>query len=282
MGPTFQNINMPKRYTQKQIFVFFILESPTRSYSGFQDTGYSFKDVFNLTFSFLDSPLTDIYMPMGGMQLREEPDDQYLPYLETIRNKTLVAWFVSNCNAPSARLEYAQELAKHVPVHIYGDCGNYSCPPGEIQCYSKIIQSYLFYLAFENSYCQDYATEKLFRTLTTHMVPLIYGYGNYSRLLPDKSYIDVRDYSSPRELARYLLLLQKFPRKYMEHVQWKRDYSVLQEGDFKAIGFCKLCSILHTKGYPYKSNFDPVQGYWNPDKLCLEGDQERKAVHLVY
>ena len=36
-------------------------------------------------------------------------------------NKTKkVAWFVSNCGAANARLEYATELSKYIQVDIYG------------------------------------------------------------------------------------------------------------------------------------------------------------------
>ena len=31
-----------------------------------------------------------------------------------------VAWFVSNCWASNARMEYARELGKYIEVHIYG------------------------------------------------------------------------------------------------------------------------------------------------------------------
>ncbi|KAK2165487.1 hypothetical protein LSH36_49g00024 [Paralvinella palmiformis] len=280
MGPNYQNATIPKRYSQNQIFVFFILESPQRSYKGFFKTGFSFKDVFNLTFTFLDSKETDIYTPLGGLALCEKREEIPLPDENTIANESLVAWFVSNCHAPSARMAYAMELAKHVPVHIYGACGNYSCPQGDIDCYNKIIQSYMFYLAFENSFCKDYATEKLFRTLTTLMVPIVYGNANYTKLVPAKAFIDVRDFESPKHLANYLLILKETPKKYLRYLSWKRKYSVLQEGDFKATGFCRLCNILHTDNYPYKSNYDPVADYWNPDKLCVSGNEERKAVHL--
>ena len=271
---------MPKRHSQNQIFVFFILESPVRSYKGFFNTGFSFKDVFNLTFTFLDSDDTDVYTPLGGLALREEPREQPMPSEDLVAKKSLVAWFVSNCNAPSARIAYANELAKYIPVHVYGSCGNYSCPPGNISCYSSVIQSYMFYLAFENSFCKDYATEKLFRTLTTNMVPIVYGYANYSKLVPTKAFIDVRDFSSPKHLAEYLLILKETPKKYLRYLSWKRKYAVLQEGDFKATGFCQLCNILHTDNYPYKTNYDPVEDYWNPDKLCLSGEEERRRVHL--
>lgn len=77
-------------------------------------------------------------------------------------NKThLVAWFVSNCHARNNRLQYARELQKHISVDIYGSCGSLRCPRTK-ECYRLLDTTYKFYLAFENSNCVDYITEKLF------------------------------------------------------------------------------------------------------------------------
>lgn len=77
-------------------------------------------------------------------------------------NKThQVAWFVSNCHARNNRLQYARELQKHISVDIYGSCGSLRCPRTK-ECYQLLDTKYKFYLAFENSNCVDYITEKLF------------------------------------------------------------------------------------------------------------------------
>ena len=74
-----------------------------------------------------------------------------------------VAWFVSNCLATNGRLEYAKELAKHIDVDIYGKCGTKRCPRREHRrCEELLSKEYKFYLAFENSHCRDYITEKFF------------------------------------------------------------------------------------------------------------------------
>ena len=73
-----------------------------------------------------------------------------------------VAWFVSNCGASNGRLEYAQQLNIYIDVDIYGNCGSYYCSRDEEKCFKMLKQDYKFYLAFENSNCRDYVTEKLF------------------------------------------------------------------------------------------------------------------------
>lgn len=74
-----------------------------------------------------------------------------------------VAWFVSNCADKNGRRAYANELKKHIQVDIYGSCGSLSCPivRGNVNCYAMLKKDYKFYLAFENSNCIGYITEKL-------------------------------------------------------------------------------------------------------------------------
>jgi len=74
-----------------------------------------------------------------------------------------VAWLVSNCNAKNNRLAYAHELAKYIEVDIYGACGNLQCNrTGPESCHNRLVKHYRFFLAFENSNCKDYITEKLY------------------------------------------------------------------------------------------------------------------------
>lgn len=81
--------------------------------------------------------------------------------IDYVRNKTKkVAWLVSNCSPANRRREYAYELSKYITVDIYGKCGTKKCPKNK--CINWIAEHYKFYLAFENSNCKDYITEKFF------------------------------------------------------------------------------------------------------------------------
>ena len=72
-----------------------------------------------------------------------------------------VAWLVSNCANGNGRQSYTNELAKFIDVDVYGRCGKLSCPNGGL-CHKMLKTDYKFYLAFENSHCVGYITEKLF------------------------------------------------------------------------------------------------------------------------
>ena len=74
-----------------------------------------------------------------------------------------VAWFVSNCGTRNNRLGYAKELGKYIEVDIYGTCGTKHCPRSQASDCFKMLDTYRFYLSFENSNCKDYITEKFFQ-----------------------------------------------------------------------------------------------------------------------
>ena len=88
-------------------------------------------------------------------------------------NKTKdILWFVSNCrNDRTNRLAYAQSLANvtKLKIDIIGKCGK-NKTKGKAN-----LQDYKFYLAFENSFCQDYITEKFFKVLHSGTIPIVRG-----------------------------------------------------------------------------------------------------------
>ena len=46
-------------------------------------------------------------------------------------------------------------------------------------CFANLSMNHLFYMAFENSICDDYATEKFHRSLLYPVVPVVMGGANY-------------------------------------------------------------------------------------------------------
>lgn len=144
--------------SHNQIWVLYLLESP-------HHTGtVKHPFLFNWTATYRrDSVITTPYEKFvffdnytGSLPLA--------PKRNYAEGKTkLVAWFVSNCNARNGRDKYAKELQKYIDVDIFGDCGSQICPRYEQEnCYKLLRTTYKFYLAFENSNCKDYITEKLY------------------------------------------------------------------------------------------------------------------------
>jgi len=128
------------------------------------------------------------------------------------------------------------------------------------------LDGYKFYLAFENSLCPDYVTEKFYRALDKEVVPIVYGGADYSDYAPSHSYINIADFKSPKELADYLQLLDKNDALYLKYFEWRKDWEVVRR---PLDGWCDLCAKLNgeepTKSYP-----DMAQ-WWFDDVSCLPG-----------
>lgn len=108
--------------------------------------------------------------------------------IEQLKNKTTAAaWFLTRCIAMNSRTAYGQGLREalkkfNLTIDIYGPCGNLNCPKYQSSyCLSLVKSNYYFYLAFENSNCEDYVTEKLMTALGQYAVPVVLGGANYSR-----------------------------------------------------------------------------------------------------
>ncbi|XP_053987777.1 alpha-(1,3)-fucosyltransferase C-like [Hylaeus volcanicus] len=257
--------DMPAKRSTRQWYVFVNLESPANR----PLASPFFEDYFNTTMTYrLDSDVvwtygtvkdatTDqIVAPLRNTSWEkfynfsgdQEEDLADASLLAAIRGKTKpVAWFVSNCKAKSGREEYVRELSSHISVDIYGDCGQYSCPRS-VNCFKTVAEpDYFFYLSFENSFCQDYVTEKLYNAFSYNVVPIVYGGANYSIFAPPRSYINALDFDSPEDLAEYLKWLIENPSEYRKHLEWKKYYKIDTSNRHAA---CNLCEFLHEEREP--------------------------------
>ena len=146
-----------------QIWVLSLLESPLNLPS---INGLSNQINWTATYR-LDSTIVTPYakfVPYGKKAFHQPlPQD----VTSRLRGKTKqVAWFVSNCVSGNRRMEYARDLSNYIQVDIYGECGKLRCSKSEpTQCQNLLKSHYKFFLAFENSNCQYYITEKFFNAL---------------------------------------------------------------------------------------------------------------------
>ena len=131
------------------------------------------------------------------------------------KNKTIF-WTVSHCLTDNLREKYVDQLRNYIEVDIFGECSGIECPRGmKDSCFANQGIHYWFYLAFENSNCPDYITEKLWRILDLPVVPIVMGGGNYRRDAPPHSVIDVNDFPHVKGLASYLNFLMKNPVRFI-------------------------------------------------------------------
>ncbi|KAH7694191.1 core alpha 1,3-fucosyltransferase [Aphelenchoides avenae] len=168
---------------------------------------------------------------------------------------------VSNCGASNGRMDYAKELARHIQVDIFGRCVNKRVPDGGAR-ERMLRRVYKFFLAFENSNCVDYVTEKFFHALENDVIPIVFGESVefYAAMAPPHSFIHVEQFASAEELARYLHRLDQDPAAYNEYFLWKRDWRFL---DTKF--WCRLCSFVQE---PKPSVYHDVHAWWHRAGSC--------------
>ncbi|XP_011496319.1 PREDICTED: glycoprotein 3-alpha-L-fucosyltransferase A [Ceratosolen solmsi marchali] len=221
---------------------------------------------------------SDIVAPYERWQYYNPSITQIPQTFNYAANKTKkVAWFVSNCHPRNQRMYYAKELSKHIQVDIYGACGTLRCPRSQAQaCFDMLDADYKFYLAFENSNCRDYITEKFFvNGLGHNVLPIVMGAHptDYARSAPYRSYIHVDEFESPRELAQYLHRLDADDELYNSYFKWKGT------GEFINTYFwCRVCSMLHDDQHKSRYYKD-VNEWWRGDSICASSSW-RETEHL--
>ena len=232
-----ENGSLPAYRLPSHRWVFFDRESAVQT----KNIPPKWRFLFNYTTTYRRD--ADIRFPYGQCWRRTQPKKVENINMSANRTK-LVTWFVSNCKAQSMRHNYVRELSKYIPINIVGRCGKNVCPKNDtVGCADKIKSQHKFYLAFENSLCKDYITEKLWKSLESGIVPIVYGEASYEKILPPGSYIDVRDFRSPSHLADHLWMIHSNDTLYNGFFTWRRHYEChrYKESDF----LCDLCNYLH-------------------------------------
>ena len=164
----------PSFRPNNQRWILLLYEAPYIAFNG--NTNFSkYNGFFNLTATYLsNSDFLTTYE--GTAQMTWQKNKAFkVPYS---KKKKLAAALISNCwSDNSQRLDYINRLRKYVEVDVYGSCGNKNCPNSTIKnaCKELIAREYKFYLAFENSLCNDYITEKFFAMLKYDIVPVTLG-----------------------------------------------------------------------------------------------------------
>ena len=230
------------------------------------------------------SSITDYIRTVYGTLADTAPwlsqEKPYVSYNRAAGKSRLVAWMVSRCAAASKRREYVNLLQRYIPVDIYGKCGNHTClPKFSTKCEHLLNTTYKFYLAFENSLCPEYITEKVWLRLKEDVVPIVLGGAEYEKYLPKHSYINIKDFSSPRELAKYLTILNKNDTLYNEYFHWKKDYTCYGTPPSMSMA-CSICR--HANKFINKIEIAPnIAEFWSVNKCMSPKEFYRGVADIV-
>ena len=86
----------------------------------------------------------------------------------------------------------------------------------------ELMSEYKFSFAWENTNCEDYATEKLSHVFQAGGLPIVDGPDDYSAFVPNNhSVIHVSDFAGPKALADYLRRLENDQALYESYFTYK-------------------------------------------------------------
>lgn len=272
--------DLPKKRLPHQRYIMFMLESAQYN-MGFESLKWN--SFFNWTMTYRRD--SDIPFPYGEIAINPKnplPYPEGSPELDSwiqtfgashshlARGRTKkVAWFVSNCDSQSNREKFVTALATHIQVDIFGQCGPKKCPRSSNEdCWKMVEKDYKFYLAFENSICVDYVTEKFFNSISHQVIPIVLGGADYSGMAPKKSYISVHDLDNdPARLARSLKKLDENDELFAEYFWWKDFYQVKMADEDRIQAFCKICQKLHDPNQG-ESVYSDLNEWWDHKSKC--------------
>ena len=162
--------------------------------------------------------------------------------IQTSKLKTAL-WFISHCPPDkstvwSGRIAYALELSKHISIDVYTNneiCKEQlgslvrSSEDGEPQ-----MTDYLFYLSFESNLCKDYITEKFWKVLEKGNVTIPVALGGlsieeYKHVAPPNSFIHVKNFTSPKELADHLISVSTSADAINYYHQWRNEFYLVND-----------------------------------------------------
>jgi len=180
------------------------------------------------------------------------------------------AAFISNCHSKSDRDGVVKKLREHISIDVYGQCSdqNLVCDRSDDEkCLQMLSKSYKFYLAFENSLCTDYITEKFWKVLDYNVVPVVLNGVNMSHFAPRNSYIDIKDFSNISEAGKYLKKVSEDDKLYSSFFWWKSFYINAKPSERFVKPFCDLCAALHNESEP-TSILTNFHKWWKQDGQC--------------
>lgn len=254
MLPQRQILKVSKQRKPGSYWIYFLHESPQNA----RPDPSLYDGLFNWTMGYRRD--ADIVVPYNwewGTWRKRTPDDPPVRFRNHAEDKDKLMWGgISHCGC--MREHYIHKLTEYINIDLYGQCAKKfyknlppNCPRGSAEC-NKRLKKYKFYLALENSFCEDYTSEKFTETvLDGHTVPIVMGGADYKKLGLPNSFINVNDFDTIEDLANYVKYLDENDDAYNKHFEYKKNYILGEPQSWS----CKICEMINSddlepKTYP--------------------------------
>lgn len=90
---------------------------------------------------------------------------------------------------------------------------------------------------------------------------------DYEKSSPEKSYIDVNDFATARDLADYLNVVDKNDEIYNSYFKWKGTGETIN-----TFFWCRVCSMLHDESSTSQPKwYADINEWWAGKNVCIDG-----------
>ena len=240
------DVSLPKVRTPNQAWVIFNMEPPTNMWADLT----KFNGLFNWTVWYRrDATITNAYGNRYSLNPTEiqEAKELYVDkdYYST-KTKGVVGR-ISNCKDYAQRYKIVASLQKYlkqVDIDMFGGCYGSICgKPGEwtnAKCNAD-LNTYKFFLAFENAHCTDYVTEKYWDALARNQIPIVNWKHVHAGVAIPSSYINIYDFDNVKQAAEYITKVGTNGTLYNSYFSWKMKYR-----NKRTNVVCSICESLHS------------------------------------
>lgn len=153
-----------------------------------------------------------------------------IPLKKELQKKKFCAFVVSS-NSSRERVKFYKMLSKYKKVDSYGKVMNNM---GNIiqkknwKSNSDLFKEYKFVICFENSFSNEYITEKLPNVMLANSIPVYRGAPNVGEYFNTKSFINYENYGSYEKMIEKIIELDKDDKKYLEFLKqpWFKENKI--------------------------------------------------------
>lgn len=171
----------------------------------------------------------DVFIPTAVIERGQYLDgfDPNKNYMESKSGHVAVLMSMCNWGGYMGRSNYINLLKRSgLHVDIHGHCG-IKCGSDFGAC-GKALKAYKFVLAFENSLCDDYVSEKAYRSgFRLESIPVVMSKANVtdSSVFPPGSFINGLGFPTTAALVDHINNVGKDPALYNSYFQWRANWT---------------------------------------------------------